>query len=163
MRAPVLLFGYGNPSRGDDALGPLLLDRIEPLRCRHPEWPPLELLTDFQLQVEHVLDVADRRLVLFIDADLAASVPFSCRQVRPSAQRAYTSHALDPGELLGVYERVLATAPPPAYVLGIQAFRFELGEPLSSSASANLDAAVAFVAELLSHPDPVYWEESVHA
>jgi Ni,Fe-hydrogenase maturation factor len=27
--APILIFGYGNPSRGDDALGPELIQRLE--------------------------------------------------------------------------------------------------------------------------------------
>ena len=29
---PVLVFGWGNPSRGDDALGPLFVDAIEAIR-----------------------------------------------------------------------------------------------------------------------------------
>jgi len=29
MRAPTLIIGYGNPSRGDDALGPTAIAAIE--------------------------------------------------------------------------------------------------------------------------------------
>jgi Ni,Fe-hydrogenase maturation factor len=29
MPKPILIFGYGNLSRGDDALGPLLLEYVE--------------------------------------------------------------------------------------------------------------------------------------
>ena len=62
MTEPLLVFGWGNPSRGDDALGPLFVERIEAL-----ELPGVSCLTDFQLQVEHALDIQDRRQVLFVD------------------------------------------------------------------------------------------------
>ncbi|MBL8482901.1 MAG: Ni/Fe hydrogenase, partial [Rhodocyclaceae bacterium] len=44
------MFAWGNPGRGDDALGPLFAERIEAL-----DLPGVECLTDFQLQVEHAL------------------------------------------------------------------------------------------------------------
>ena len=55
-----LVFAWGNPSRGDDALGPALVERLEAARPAHPEWGELALLTDFQLQPEH----ADRKSVV---------------------------------------------------------------------------------------------------
>lgn len=67
---PVLIFGYGNPSRGDDALGPIILERIS-------RRDNVELLTDFQLQVEHSLDMMGRKLILFIDASITCSTPLS--------------------------------------------------------------------------------------
>ncbi|MDP2785684.1 MAG: Ni/Fe hydrogenase, partial [Sulfurimicrobium sp.] len=66
MTAPLLVFGYGNPSRGDDALGPLLLEQLAALNLPH-----VELLTDFQLQVEHAVDLQGRERVLFIDASVS--------------------------------------------------------------------------------------------
>ena len=53
MPKPILIFGYGNLSRGDDALGPLLLEYIED----HCDLSTIELLVDFQLQIEHALDI----------------------------------------------------------------------------------------------------------
>jgi hypothetical protein len=46
------VFGYGNLSRGDDALGPLLIEYIE----KHVYFSGLEIITDFQLQIEHALE-----------------------------------------------------------------------------------------------------------
>ncbi|MGZ8196374.1 MAG: hydrogenase maturation protease, partial [Methylosarcina sp.] len=66
MTKPVLLFAYGNPSRGDDALGPLLLEFVE----AHCDLAEIDLLTDFQLQIEHILDMENRALVLFADASV---------------------------------------------------------------------------------------------
>lgn len=158
MPAPVLVFGYGNPSRGDDGLGPALLDRIDALRAAHPEWADVELLTDFQLQVEHVLDMKGRDLVLFVDADLAARPPYTYQRIRPARGSSYTTHALAPQNLLHVYEQVIGASPPPSYLLGIRGERFDLGEPISEAAARNLASAVAFTAGLLGRRDPEEWE-----
>ena len=53
MSEALLIFGYGNPSRGDDALGPELLGLLEGERERRPGWETIETQTDFQLQIEH--------------------------------------------------------------------------------------------------------------
>ena len=44
----VVCFGYGNPSRGDDALGPLLLERLSRWLEAHPS-QDVEVIPDFQL------------------------------------------------------------------------------------------------------------------
>jgi len=80
MTKPVLVFGYGNLSRGDDALGPLLLERINDI-CNLAE---IEILTDFQLQVEHALDLDNRTLVLFVDASVSCRSAFDFFQLIPS-------------------------------------------------------------------------------
>jgi len=65
--APLLVFGWGNVSRGDDALGPLFVQRL-PEMLDAAQRDRVELLEDYQLQVEHTLDLADRERVLFVDA-----------------------------------------------------------------------------------------------
>ena len=50
---PILIFTYGNPSRGDDALGPAMFDLLEKHKRETGELDRVELLTDFQLQIEH--------------------------------------------------------------------------------------------------------------
>lgn len=72
---PVLVFGYGNPSRGDDALGPRLIERLQGLQDRG-QLSGVELLTDFQLQIEHVLDLVGRERVILVDAALGLSEPY---------------------------------------------------------------------------------------
>jgi len=75
----ILILGYGNPGRGDDALGPELISRLELLKLDASLGSRLELtlLTDFQLQVEHVLDFQHQDLVLLVDAHLTTSPPFA--------------------------------------------------------------------------------------
>jgi hydrogenase maturation protease len=149
MTGSVLLFGYGNPSRGDDALGPAFIERIEALQASHPDWPPIDFLTDFQIQVEHALDMKGRQLVIFVDASVSAEPPFSYGAVAPHGDPAYSTHIMLPETLLRVYETVTAEAPPPVYLLGIRGEQFELGETLSAAAAANLEEAIAFTVDLL--------------
>ena len=59
MPAPILIFTWGNPSRGDDALGPALYDLLESYKRQTGELTEVELLTDFQLQIEHTVDLEE--------------------------------------------------------------------------------------------------------
>ena len=66
---PILVFGYGNPSRGDDALASELLGLLK-TSCANGELPEVfDLITDFQLQVEHTIDLKKRERVLFLKRD----------------------------------------------------------------------------------------------
>lgn len=148
MTKPILLFGYGNLSRGDDAVGPLLLEYIE----KQVELTSIDLLTDFQLQIEHVLDLQQRQLVIFVDASLSAKTPFEFSRLAPCHDNSYTSHAMTPSALLEVFQNVIGENPPPSFLLGIQALSFELGEPMTAGTQANLDQACAYIEQLLALP-----------
>ena len=151
MTAPTLIFGWGNPSRGDDALGPALLDAVEALRESHPQWGEVELLTDFQLQVEHALDLDGRDRVLFVDASAAPDgSPFRAGIIAPAKDASFTSHALSPQGVMHVYAEIKGRPPPPCTLLAIAGEAFELGEPLSTAAQTHLAAALAWTKDWLA-------------
>jgi len=142
---PLLVIGLGNPSRGDDALGPALVEALRASAAS--EWQAgVEWLVDYQLQIEHALDLDGRAAVLVVDAarpghtgspegvDLAALEA----EVAP---RTWTTHALLPSALLGIYERVQGRRAPPTWLLAIEGEAFELGAPMSDAASRRLDVA----------------------
>ncbi|OHC66253.1 MAG: Ni/Fe hydrogenase [Rhodocyclales bacterium RIFCSPLOWO2_02_FULL_63_24] len=139
MTAPLLVFGWGNPSRGDDALGPLLIERIAALQL-----PGVECLTDFQLQVEHALDLENRRRILFVDASVDAAAPFAVTPIEAARDASFTTHAMTPEAVMQVYVELHDEAPPPCTLLAIRGERFELGEELSPAAAGHLDAALAW-------------------
>ncbi len=151
-----VLFGYGNPSRGDDALGPRLLDRAEAWLADHLDLD-VTPVADFQLQIEHTLDLKGRSVALFLDADAGCPAPFAFRRAGPSQDASYSTHELSPGALLHVYRLVEGAEPPPAFILGIRGERFELGDPLSPQAQEHLEAAWAFLQSLLADPRPERW------
>lgn len=146
----MLVFAWGNPGRGDDALGPALVARLEALRSQRPAWPALTLLTDFQLQPEHALDLDGHDGVLFVDAGLDCAVPFVFDRLRPRPLYGYTTHTLQPEALLAVFRLITGRPPPPSWLLTIRGLSFTLGAPLSPQAQAHLEAAVAFVDAFLS-------------
>ncbi len=140
---PLLVLGVGNPSRGDDALGPRFVERAAASLAGEIAAGRLELLTDFQLQIEHALDLTGRRRVLFVDASVQAAPPFELRRVEANRDPGATSHAMSPAAVLGTHRDVIGE-PPEAWVLEIRGERFELGDELSVNARAHLDAALAF-------------------
>lgn len=144
MTAPVLVFAWGNPSRGDDALGPLFAQRIEALALSG-----VECLTDFQLQVEHALDLQERERVLFVDASIEASAPFGIAPVLAARDASFTSHAMTPQAVLHAYLEVCGQ-PPPTWQLAIRGEHFELGEPLSPRAGEHLELALAWAEDWLT-------------
>lgn len=150
----ILIFGYGNPGRGDDALGPQLIERI---RCWKLDG--VECLDDMQLQVEHVTDLAGRDLVLFADADVSCDAPYQFEVLSPLSDDSYTSHAMSPTALLHAYQQVYRESSPPAFLLRMRGYRFELGDTLSTMATANLDAAARRVQDLCSTANLQRWHE----
>jgi hydrogenase maturation protease len=139
-----LLFGYGNPGRGDDALGPELIARMMQLQLAG-----VECQNDMQLQVEHVTDLAGCDRVVFIDADMSCAEPFEIYEISAAKDDSYTSHAMSPSALLHAYSQVYKKEAPPAYLLRIRGYDFGLGDPLTSQASDNLEAATKRVVEFM--------------
>ena len=154
---PILVFGYGNPGRGDDALGPEFLNRMS--EKKSAEMEPVELLTDFQLQIEHALDLEYRRLVLFIDASVSCKAPFEFKLEKPERDLSYTTHAMSPAAVLQVYQSMTNEAPPASFLLSIRAEQFELGGGLSAEAQENLYQAERFAGVLFGDPTFKRWRE----
>ncbi|HXU92556.1 MAG TPA: hydrogenase maturation protease [Gallionella sp.] len=141
MAAPVLIFAIGNESRGDDAIAPMLLRSL----AEAGMGSQIELIEDYQLQIEHVTDLAGRERVLFIDADMSCAEPFHLAGIAAEKDNSYTSHAMTPHALLHAYRQVYGDAGPEAFLLRMRGYAFELGDPLSDRAASNLDAAGAYI------------------
>ena len=133
---PVLVIAVGNPSRGDDALGPELAARLEAMAL-----PGVEVITEFQLQVENALDLVGRERVVFVDAGTGTPAPFDLRRTGPAAEFLHTSHAISPEAVLATYEKITGGAAPESWVLCVRGESFELGEPLTPVAASHLEAA----------------------
>ena len=143
--APVLILTYGNPSRGDDALGPSIFDMLESHKCSSGDLDDVDLLTDFQLQIEHAVDLEDRECILFIDAGVSCIEPFELQQLRPERDDSFTTHAMSPASVLSVYQQINNSEPPPAYLLTIRAYKFGLGLPMSEAATENMLKAFQYI------------------
>jgi hydrogenase maturation protease len=148
----LVVFGWGNLSRGDDGIGPLLLARIE-----QTGWTGATLIEDFQLQLEHALDLRGAEMALFLDAGRDTPAPFSFSEIFPCANLAHTSHALAPEAVLAVYRQTQDASPPPSFLLCVPGEDFALGAGLSARGAERLDAAWAFLERLDAARDPTLW------
>ena len=161
MTAPVVVFAVGNPSRGDDAIGPVLFERLLVWLDREGLAEGFELIEDFQLQIDHALDLRARELALFIDAGEGTPAPFSFRQVQAVAGIAHTTHELPPEAVLQVYRQTEGSEPPTSFVLCVRGESFELGEPLSEMAEKRVQQAFILLQALCREANGEAWSARV--
>lgn len=141
--ANILVYGYGNPGRGDDGLGPALVQQLqtEPLMGVSTE-------CDYQLNVEDALTVSEFDAVIFADATHEAINGVRMRSVRPLFNAAFTTHAVEPQAVLALSELLYGKCPE-AYMLEMRGYSWEVGEGLSPSARENLIAALTMLRRTL--------------
>ncbi len=147
MTAPILILARGNPGQGDDAIGALFAERLEPLLVNPGRF---EFLPIARLQVEHALDLQGRAGVIFVDADASLEETFRFDPLEAEEDASFSTHALSPRAVLQVYQELSDTTPPPAWLLAIRGASFEPGDPMSAIAEASLAAALAWLQTWLS-------------
>ena len=147
----LIVFCWGNESRGDDGIGPLLARSLRAL-----DLDELVIIEDHQLNIEHVMDFRDMTPVLFIDASVAIDASCRLEGLEPREDGNFSTHAISPGALLNVYRKTAAKPLPPAYLLHVAAREFELGEGLGDTARAASDDAFRLLQSMLVD-DPSYW------
>jgi hydrogenase maturation protease len=122
----------------------MLATALESLRL-----PGVTVDSDYQLTVEDADAAARHDVVVFADAAATGSEPFYFRRIAASGGCAFSSHAVEPGEVLTLAETLFKKTPE-AYALGIRGYEFgEFGEGLSGRAAANLARAVEFAERVI--------------
>jgi hydrogenase maturation protease len=160
--AEVLLTAWGNTSRGDDALGPSLLQRLQAWAELSRIAQRFEWVEDFQLQIDHALNLEGKSLALFIDAGQDTPAPFSFYPIAPLEQPWHTTHAMPPESVLAVFERMTRKPPCPAFTLCLKGEDFDIREGLSAPARSHLEQAFAFAQTLLKNATPETWHALAH-
>ncbi|RAS17382.1 hydrogenase maturation protease [Paraburkholderia bryophila] len=143
MTAPLLVFGWGNVSRGDDALGPLFVQQMGAL-AGSSVGIRVDFLEDYQLQIEHALDLTGRERVLFVDASLNCAAPFEVTRLHAARDASFTTHAMSAQSVMQVYRELSGMASPPCTLLAIRGTGFELGESPGRQALINLSQALVW-------------------
>ncbi len=148
----VLLIGYGNPGRQDDGLGPRLAERIAAAGL-----PGVDVDSDYQLTVEDAHAAAACTAVVFADAAVNGPEPFSLQPVAGDATPGFTSHGVEPAEVVGLARQLFGSGVQ-GYALAIRGYAFDtFEEKLTERAAANLDAAAAFITSRLRARDFTPW------
>lgn len=147
---PLLVYGYGNPGRQDDGEGVALAEELEAwARAEGVEGVVFD--TNYQLNAEDALAVAEARAVVFIDAAAEGAEPFEFRRLKPRGEIAFSTHAMSPESVLALAEELYG-ATPPAWLLAIRGHSWEPNEPATPAALAHLAAAAAFLRKWIRPP-----------
>jgi len=156
MGPKFLIIGYGNPGRLDDGLGPMLARNIE-----RADIPGVQVITDYQLNVEHAADIRDAHTVIFADASIAGREPCFFRRLLPRPAEAFSTHSMRP-EAVIAFAADMFDWSGSAYLLGIRGHAFnDFGEHLSDAAKENLTAATQLLLGALrtGHPGDATTDE----
>jgi len=135
----ILVYGYGNPGRQDDGLGPAFIERLEA-----DEIPGIVTDCNYQLQVEDALAVSQCDTVIFVDAAASGDEPYTFTELEPSNETGFTTHSISPGILLALCRDIFRRTVR-AHVLAIRGYQWEFMEKLTPDAENNLDLAYRFL------------------
>jgi hydrogenase maturation protease len=145
----ILVIGYGNELRGDDALGPRVAAAIAARQL-----PGVQVLAPRQLLPELAAELAEARRIIFVDATgNREQHSVDTRPVEPSPELSALGHTSRPAEMLALTLALYGRCPP-AWLITVPAERFELGAPLSPRAELQLPVAVQAVCALCEAPSP---------
>ncbi len=140
----ILVIGYGNELRGDDALGPCIVRALE-----REQVCSARMLTMPQLMPELAAELAQCREAIFIDASIEARDDgVSVTRLSADGGRAWGAHVSDPGAMLAIAELLYGRAPN-AWLVTVTGATFEPGCELSPTAVRRMQAAVDRVQQLI--------------
>lgn len=146
----ILVYGYGNPGRRDDGLGPELVNILE-------EWAKKENIagiafdSNYQLNIEDAEIISRYDIVIFADASMEEIGDFRLTRLTGESGVTYTTHAASPGYIVRLCDE-LFNRRPKAFLLHIKGFEWEFRDGLSVKARENLNAAANFVRQGLVRP-----------
>jgi hydrogenase maturation protease len=137
--AQILIIGYGNSLRGDDAVGCLA---AEELRQHYHDNPNVQVIASHQLTPEMAEDISRCDFVIFLDASSSAE-PGKIWQapVLPKAEPAGFTHQLTPASLLSAAEKLYGRVPEAACIT-LAGWSFKLDNKLSRRAKMLLPVLV---------------------
>jgi hydrogenase maturation protease len=140
----VLVIGYGNELRGDDAAGPKLAAAVTAAN-----WNGVQALACHQLTPELAEEIAAARLVIFVDAAYETGQEVRARRLEPSATAGIMAHVADPRGLLSLAQALYGHCPP-AWSITIPGASFDFHEQLSPAAERGAAVALDHIKALCS-------------
>jgi hydrogenase maturation protease len=135
----VLIYGYGNPGRQDDALGVFLAEYIGQW-ARENHLSNIETDQNYQLNIEDAERIACFDLVIFCDASVKEIEHAELEEVIPDLRTDFSMHAVSPSFVVGLCQRIF-NRNPKAYQLHIKGYSWEFMQNLTKGAARNLKKA----------------------
>lgn len=139
----VLIIGFGNTLRGDDAAG---IRAVEMIAEIHPEF---NCICMHQPVPELSETISESDIVIFIDADANSKI-ITAKPLKPkSNSNSIHTHFLTPETLLYLSKKIYNHLPSKSYIIGIPASQFDLSEELSELTKNEISKSVKIVEELV--------------
>lgn len=140
----ILIFGYGNPGRHDDALGSLFVQRIQQMNQDN-----IYTDADYQLNIELSAELVNYDKVIFVDASKEGEEPFYFKRVFPSKNITFSTHSVNAESIIAICDEYFGSAPE-SWILGIRGYDFTIGEGITEKAKNNLESAWQYLSKILN-------------
>jgi hydrogenase maturation protease len=132
-----LIVGYGNDLRSDDGIGQAIAKAVD-----QQNRVGVRSLWRHQLTPELAADIAESKLVIFVDAYLASETQdVRVCSVEPLSSSTPSSHSCEPQGVLALARTVFGHCPP-AWLIAVPGTNFELGESFSPTAQKGMGRAL---------------------
>lgn len=141
----MFIYGFGNPGRQDDGLGPAIIEKLD-----EDNIPGIITDSNYQLNIEDAHNISESETVIFVDASLTADEPFSFTRIEPSDEITFTTHTMSPQSVLALCAEIYKKTPE-AYILAIKGYEWEFIEGLSEKADRNFKEAYRFLLETIEN------------
>ncbi|MBE9069874.1 hydrogenase maturation protease [Leptolyngbya cf. ectocarpi LEGE 11479] len=149
-----VVIGYGNPDKGDDAIGQKVVAQLQKFKT-----PGLEAYSVTQLTPELSSKLAKASVTIFVDAckfkntDTVQVKPLdACGTETTGSTLPGFGHSCSPRSLLALTQSVYGRFPK-AWWVEVPANDFTIGHPLSAQAEQGVIQALQTIASLMSSAD----------
>jgi hydrogenase maturation protease len=145
----ILIYGYGNPGRQDDALGIHLVDFIEKW-AKEKQFNFITTDQNYQLNIEDADLISHFHLVVFCDASMLDIADVVIEEALPDLKTEFSMHSVTPSFIVGLCQEIF-NQHPEAYTLHIKGYAWEFMQEMTSQAQKNLcqakDVLIRFIEE----------------
>lgn len=143
MSQTILVIGYGNDLRSDDAVGQRVAQTIAAWNLSN-----VRSLCVHQLTPELAAFLANAELAIFIDACTSVCEDVQVSAIAPTYSTAIAGHTSEARSLLALTQ-VLYDRVPPAWWVRIPGANFELGDRISPAAETGIAIALEQIKQII--------------
>jgi hydrogenase maturation protease len=138
----ILVYGFGNPGRQDDGLGPAFAEWVESWAAQQGH-TAIQTDSNYQLNVEDAQIISEYDVVVFADASIEENVNeiLFDRIEACNAEVKYTLHAASPGYILELCHEMYGKQPE-TWLMHIKGYEWDFREGLTELAKKNLQKAL---------------------
>lgn len=150
----VVIFGCGEKTHPDQAVGPRLLRQMA------GEYSAVvTCIEDEQLRYEHALLMENADLLLFVRSCCTAPAPFLFREAQPAPSMAPHPTPLDPESVLSTFRQIRDRPPPPAFEIVVGGEHLTEHSALLGETSERVAEVLSFIRSLLVAPKASLWRK----